>query len=53
MKLKEVHAATHPARLQPRQDAAGAADGLDPQAARAALLRALDAEAGAEGTAGG
>ena len=53
MKLKEVHAATHPARLQPRQGASGAADGLDPQAARAALLRALDAEAGAERTAGG
>ena len=53
MKLKEVHAATHPARLQPRQGAGDAADGHDPQAARAALLRALDAEAGAEGIAGG
>ncbi len=47
-KLQEIHAATHPARLERRQDARGDADGDEarpsvPDAAKA-LLAALDAE---------
>lgn len=44
-RLKAVHTATHPARLQPRQGANAAALDPDPARAREALLQALDAEA--------
>jgi integrase/recombinase XerD len=44
-KLKAVHTATHPARLQARQGPNDGEAGSDPQEARDALLQALDAEA--------
>ena len=44
-KLKAVHAATHPARLQPRQGANAGARDRDLARVREALLQALDAEA--------
>jgi integrase/recombinase XerD len=45
-KLQQIHAATHPARLKPAQDAQRAADVSTPTDPRQALLDALDAEAG-------
>jgi integrase/recombinase XerD len=45
MKLKEVHEATHPARLQARGAAHGGTVGVSGVGVRAALLDALDAEA--------
>lgn len=47
-KLKAVHTATHPARLQARPAANPEEPGLDQQQARDGLLRALDAEADSE-----
>jgi integrase/recombinase XerD len=48
VKLKEIHAATHPARLTRRQEANGVADGGEvlptPEAAQGALLAALATE---------
>lgn len=53
VKLKEIHAATHPARLQRRQGANGERDGGEDQAsaanAQGALLAALDAERDQDG----
>jgi transposase len=53
LKLQEIHAATHPARLQRRQAAHQAADDVVAEAApadpRQVLLRALEAEADEEG----
>ncbi|MDQ1925115.1 site-specific tyrosine recombinase XerC [Massilia pseudoviolaceinigra] len=45
MKLKEVHEATHPARLQARGAAHGGTVGVSGVGVRAALLDALDVEA--------
>lgn len=47
-KLKEVHSATHPARLEGARDDEQRADGMRAEDARAALLDALVAESGDE-----
>ena len=41
VKLQQIHAATHPARLEPRQDAATMADGPTPQPDPARVLEAI------------
>lgn len=48
VKLKEVHEATHPARLQARSAAQGGVSMSNAAGARAALLDALDADAVSE-----
>ncbi len=48
MKLKQVHEATHPARLQGRGAASGSVDSSEAGAARGALLDLLDADAADE-----
>lgn len=48
VKLKQIHAATHPARLQRRQEANGVGDGGDVEDAHSALLDALADEGDAD-----
>jgi integrase/recombinase XerD len=43
-KLQQIHAATHPARLKPAQDAQRNEHTSTPTDPRQALLKALDAE---------